>query len=184
MVFCCILCGNCQEICLVGICLKDFWILLCQDLVYFDYFFKKIEMICNNLVESYNVFVEDNQECVDWVEDMDDVFKDGYICVKVDVVYFMGCVVVYFFLVQNILVVLVEILEVGGVNFILLGEDEWCCGFFLLGVGLKELYWEFVEYNFSVVCVRGVKIVIFVCFFCYQMWWEFYFYEIEIVYVF
>ena len=44
-VFRCTLCGNCQEICPVGIRLKDLWLALRHDLVHSNAFPKKIEMI-------------------------------------------------------------------------------------------------------------------------------------------
>ena len=146
-VFRCTLCGNCQEICPVGIHLKDLWLSLRQDLVHSGYYPAKINMIRDNLKDSRNVFAEDNEERADWVEDMDDPPADGYIRDKADVVYFTGCVAAYFPLAQNIPMALAEILMVGGVDFTLLGEDEWCCGFPLLGAGLKEMFKEFIQHN-------------------------------------
>jgi len=179
-VFRCTLCGNCQEVCPVGIRLKDLWISLRQDMVHSDNYPKKIDMIRNNLAESHNVFAEDNEERADWVEDMDDAPEDKYIRPKADVVYFTGCVAAYFPLAQKIPVALAEILEAGGINFTLLGKDEWCCGFPLLGAGLKELYREFVEHNLAVVRERGAHTVVFACPSCYQMWREYYPHEFGI----
>ena len=179
-VFRCTLCGNCQEVCPVGIHLKDLWLSLRQDMVHSDYYPKKIEMIRKNLAESHNVFAEDNEERADWVEDMDDAPADGYVRPKADVVYFTGCVAAYFPLAQKIPVSLAEILEAGGINFTLLGKDEWCCGFPLLGAGLKELYREFVEHNLAVVREKGAKTVVFACPSCYQMWREYYPHEFRI----
>lgn len=173
-VFRCTLCGNCQEICPVGIHLKDLWVSLRQDLVHSSYYPKKIDMIRDNLADSHNVFAEDNEERADWVEDMDDAPADGYIRAKAEVVYFTGCVAAYFPLAQNIPVALAEILATARVDFTLLGQDEWCCGFPLLGAGLKELYQGFVEHNLAVVRARDAKTVIFACPSCYQMWREFY----------
>jgi len=172
--FRCTLCGNCQEICPVGIQLKDLWISLRQDLVHSDAYPKKIDMIRNNLKESHNVFDEDNEERAIWVEDMNDPPEHGYIKDTAEVVYFTGCVAAYFPLAQRIPVALAEILEACNIDFTLLGEDEWCCGFPLLGAGLKEMYQEFVEHNLQAVRDKGAKQVIFACPSCYQMWREFY----------
>ncbi|UCF58009.1 MAG: (Fe-S)-binding protein, partial [Deltaproteobacteria bacterium] len=78
-VFRCTLCGNCQEVCPVGIHLKELWLSLRQDLVHSDAYPKKIEMIRDNLDESHNVFAEDNEERADWVEDMRDAPDHGYL---------------------------------------------------------------------------------------------------------
>ena len=150
-VFRCTLCGNCQEICPVGISLKDLWISLRQDLVHSKYYPKKIDMIRDNLNKSHNVFDEDNEERADWVEDMDEPPDHGYIKETAELVYFTGCVAAYFPVAQKIPIALAEILDAGNVDFTLLGEDEWCCGFPLLGAGLKELFQEFVDHNMEAV---------------------------------
>ena len=51
-VFRCTLCGNCQEICPVGIHLKDLWLSLRQDMVHSGHYPKKIDMIRGNLDET------------------------------------------------------------------------------------------------------------------------------------
>ena len=69
-VFRCTLCGNCEEVCPVGIHLKDLWLSLRHDLVASRFYPNKIDRIRDNLQESHNVFDEDNEERADWVEDM------------------------------------------------------------------------------------------------------------------
>jgi len=173
-VFRCTLCGNCQEICPVGISLKDLWISLRQDLVHSKYYPKKIDMIRDNLNKSHNVFDEDNEERADWVEDMDEPPDHGYIKETAELVYFTGCVAAYFPVAQQIPIALAEILDAGNVDFTLLGEDEWCCGFPLLGAGLKELLQEFVHHNVEAVRKKQAKEIIFACPSCYQMWRDYY----------
>ena len=173
-VFRCTLCGNCQEICPVGINLKDLWVSLRQDLVHSKAYPKKIDMIRANLKESHNVFNEDNEERAIWVEDMDDPPDHGHVRDAAEVVYFTGCVASYFPLAQRIPMALAEILEAASVDFTLLGEDEWCCGFPLLGAGLKEMYQEFTEHNLQAVRDKKATQVIFACPSCYQMWREYY----------
>jgi heterodisulfide reductase subunit D len=179
-VFRCTLCGNCQEVCPVGIHLKDLWLSLREDLVDSRHYPKKIEMIRDNLEESRNVFAEDNEERADWVEDMRRAPDHGYLKDKAEVVYFTGCVASYFPLAQKIPMALAEVLEVSGVDFTLLGEEEWCCGFPLLGAGLKEAFGEFVEHNMEAVRKKRAGKVIFACPSCFQMWREYYPPEIEI----
>jgi len=173
-VFRCTLCGNCQEVCPVGIHLKELWLSLRQDLVHSDAYPKKIDMIRENLEESHNVFAEDNEERADWVEDMRDAPDHGFIKDRAEVVYFTGCVAAYFPLAQKIPIALAEILTVSEVDFTLLGEEEWCCGFPMLGAGLKEMFQAFMEHNLEAVRDKGAKRVIFACPSCYQMWREHY----------
>jgi heterodisulfide reductase subunit D len=173
-VFRCTLCGNCQEVCPVGIHLKELWLSLRQDLVHSEAYPKKIEMIRDNLQESRNVFAEDNEERADWVEDMRDAPDHGYLKDEAEVVYFTGCVAAYFPLAQKIPMALAEILDASGVNFTLLGQEEWCCGFPMLGAGLRDMFREFMDHNLEAVRDKGADKVIFACPSCYQMWREHY----------
>jgi len=173
-VFRCTLCGNCQEICPVGIHLKDLWLSLRQDLVHSAAFPKKINMIRDNLAESRNVFDEDNEERADWVEDMRDPPDHGYLKDTADVVYFTGCTAAYFPVAQKIPMALAEVLERSDVDFTLLGEEEWCCGFPMLGAGLKDMFQEFHDHNLATIKQKKARKVVFACPSCYQMWREYY----------
>jgi heterodisulfide reductase subunit D len=179
-VFRCTLCGNCQEVCPVGIHLKDLWLSLRQDLVNSESYPKKIDMIRENLEESRNVFAEDNEERAEWVEDMRDAPDHGYLKDRAEVVYFTGCVAAYFPLAQKIPIALAEIFDAGKVDFTLLGEEEWCCGFPMLGAGLKDMLQEFMDHNIEAVREKGASEVVFACPSCFQMWREYYPHEFEI----
>lgn len=173
-VFRCTLCGNCQEVCPVGIHLKDLWLSLRQDMVHSGHYPKKIDMIRDNLAEDRNVFAEDNEERAEWVDDMKDPPDDGYIREKADIVYFTGCTAAYFPVAQKIPIALVEILDRSNVDFTLLGEEEWCCGFPMLGAGLKDMFDAFKAHNLEALREKGAKEVLFACPSCYQMWREYY----------
>lgn len=173
-VFRCTLCGNCQEVCPSGIHLKGLWTSIRQDLVHSGAYPQKINMIRDNLKESYNVFAEDNEERSEWVEDVSDPPDHGYVKDRAEIVYFTGCVASYFPLAQKIPVALAEILDGSGVDFTLLGKEEWCCGFPLVGAGLREFLESFIEHNLSAVRARGAKKVVFACPSCFQMWREHY----------
>ncbi|HIJ39988.1 MAG TPA: (Fe-S)-binding protein [Deltaproteobacteria bacterium] len=179
-VFRCTLCGNCQEACPVGIHLKDLWVSLRQDLVNSNSYPAKINMIRNNLQESRNVFDEDNEERADWVDDMSDPPESGYIRDRAELVYFTGCTAAYFPVAQKIPIALAEVLDASGVDFTLLGEEEWCCGFPMIGAGIKDMLGPFKEHNLEAVREKGAKKVVFACPSCYQMWREHYPHEFEI----
>jgi heterodisulfide reductase subunit D len=179
-VFRCTLCGNCQEVCPVGIHLKHLWLSIRQDMVHSSAYPKKIDMIRDNLEESRNVFAEDNEERADWVEDMRDAPEHGYIQEQAEVVYFTGCVAAYFPLAQKIPIALAEILEASQVDFTLLGEQEWCCGFPLLGAGLMDMFQEFRNHNLEAVRAKKASKVLFACPSCFQMWREHYSADVEL----
>jgi Fe-S oxidoreductase len=102
-----------------------------------------------------NVFDEDNAERGEWVEDMRKPPADSYVRPRAEVVYITGCVSAYFPLAQKIPIALAEIMDASGVDFTLLGEEEWCCGFPLLGAGLMEMFEEFRVQNLSAVKAKG-----------------------------
>ena len=150
-VYRCTLCGRCQEVCPAGISLKDIWLSLRQDLVHLNAFPPKVDMIRENVLTSHNVFDEDNEERAEWVEDLDDPPEHGHIKDSADVVYFTGCVSSYFPMAQQIPMSLVEIFEAAEVDFTLLGEEEYCCGFPFLGAGLRDKTDELIKHNIEAV---------------------------------
>ena len=182
-VFRCTLCGSCQQVCPSGIQLKDLWLSLRQELVHCRAYPPKVNMIDENLAKSHNVFDEDNEERAEWVEDMPAAPDHGYIKDQADVVYFTGCVSAYFPMAQAIPMAVVEILDAAGVDFTLLGEDEWCCGFPLFGAGIRDRFKELMDHNIQAVREKGAKKVVFSCPSCYQMWHEHYPEEFEIYHV-
>ncbi len=173
-VFRCTLCGKCQEVCPVGIQLKDIWFALRQDLVQSAHFPKKINMVRDNLLESRNVFAEDNEERAEWVEDMDDPPQDLLVREQAQTVYYTGCVAAYFPVAQKIPLALAEILLQAKVDFTLLAEEEWCCGLPLLNSGLPEYFQEFAQHNIQTVLQKGAREVVFSCPSCYEIWKEYY----------
>ena len=180
-VFRCTLCSNCQEVCPLGIRLKELWLSLREDLVQEKAYPSKIDMIRANLAKSRNVFGEDNSERGEWVADMRKPPADLYVRPRAEVVYITGCVSAYFPLAQKIPIALAEIMDVSGVDFTLLGEEEWCCGFPLLGAGLMEMFEDFRAQNLAAVKAKGAATVVFACPSCYQMWREHYRTDIELL---
>jgi len=180
-VFRCTLCSNCEEICPLGIRLKEMWLSLREHLVQEKAYPSKIDMIRTNLAKSRNVFGEDKSERAEWVEDMRQPPADRYLKPRAEVVYITGCVSAYFPLAQKIPMALAEIMDASGVDFTLLGEDEWCCGFPLLGAGLMEMFVDFKSQNLAAVKAKGAHTVVFACPSCYQMWREYYEADLELL---
>ena len=182
-VYRCTLCGRCQETCPSGIMLRDLWLSLRQDLVHTDAYPRKVDMILENVTESHNVFDEDNDERVDWVEDLRSPPEHGYVKDTAEVVYFTGCVASYFPMAQKIPMALAAVLDAAEVDFTLLAEEEWCCGFPLMGAGLRDHLEDLIEHNIEAVRNKGAHIVVFACPSCFQMWHEHYPHDFEIYHV-
>ncbi|MBF0529928.1 MAG: (Fe-S)-binding protein [Deltaproteobacteria bacterium] len=173
-VYRCTLCGQCQEVCPAGLHLKDLWLDLRAELIDQQANSPKIDVIKNNLNESFNVFGEDNDERAAWVEDMDDAPEDGLVRDQAEVIYFTGCTSSFYPLAQRIPIAVAETLIAADVDFTLLGADEWCCGFPMLGAGLPGQLSKIVDHNLSVISDRKAQTVVFACPSCYLMWKEHY----------
>ncbi len=173
-VYSCTLCGRCEASCPSGISLRDLWLSLREDMVENKVHPKKVDMILSNVQRSHNVFDEENEERADWVEDMNDPPDHGYLKDQAEVVYFTGCVSAYFPMAQQIPIALAEIFEAASVDFTLMGEQEWCCGFPLLGAGLRSHFQDLIDHNIQAVKEKGATTIVFSCPSCYQMWKEHY----------
>ncbi len=171
-VFQCTLCGACEEVCPAGIGLKDIWLNLRTDLVCRNFYPKKVDMVAENLENSYNVFAEDNEDRAMWTEDIRGVPDHLYQHDTAEVVYFTGCVASYFPMAQKIPMAFVQILDAAGVDFTLLGGEEWCCGFPLVGAGLPDKAQFLIDHNKEAIKAKGAKEVVFACPSCYQIWRE------------
>ena len=182
-VYRCTLCGRCQETCPSGIMLRDLWLSLRTDLVHSAAYPAKVDMIRQNVADSHNVFDEDNQERGDWVEDLRNPPEHGYVKDRAEVVYFTGCVAAYFPMAQQIPRALSAVFDAAGVDFTLLAEEEWCCGFPLLGAGLRDNLNDLIAHNIEAVRAKGARHVVFACPSCYQMWREHYPHDFEIYHV-
>ena len=172
-VFRCSLCGDCQEICPVGLPLKDLWLDVRRELAGTGHAPARIRAIRANLEGSHNVFDEDNDERADWLDNMRKAPRN-LVRRQADIVYFTGCVGAYFPLAQKIPMALVQILVNAGSDFTIMGADEWCCGFPLLGSGQPDALAEIIAHNVAEVKRRKASTVVFTCPSCLQIWKEVY----------
>jgi heterodisulfide reductase subunit D len=84
-------------------------------------------------------------------------------------------------MVQGIPQNLARILQASGSDFTILGGEEWCCGFPLIGAGVPEKVKELREHNLQRVKALGAKTVVFSCPSCLKTWKEFYGADVELL---
>ncbi|MDI6707331.1 MAG: (Fe-S)-binding protein [Bacillota bacterium] len=90
---------------------------------------------------------------------------------RAKVVYFTGCVSSLFPQSYKIPQALTQILLKSGVDFSLLGEDEWCCGFPLLAGGSGgQAVKEYILHNLEAVRNKGADTLLISCPTCYHVW--------------
>jgi len=168
--FQCTLCGRCETECPVNLGLKDVWISLREALTEEGRYPQNLEMLKNMLLKGKNISFETNETRVDWINQVAGIPDDKYVKKSAEVVYFVGCVSSFSPRVFKIPRSVVRLFQIAGVDFALMGEDEWCCGFPLLGAGFKEEAMQFAEHNIESVNKRGAKYLVASCPTCFHVW--------------
>lgn len=82
------------------------------------------------------------------------------------IVYFPGCMVTY--RAKDIATSTIELLKRGGVEFELMGEDEWCCGSVMLRTGNADVADELREHNVEAFKNHEADLVITSCSGCFK----------------
>lgn len=168
--FQCTLCARCETECPVNLGLKNIWLSLREELVGEGRYPENLDMLKNMLLKGKNISFETNESRIDWINQVADIPENKYVKKKAEVVYFVGCVSSFSPRVFKIPRSMVKLFQIAKVDFALMGEDEWCCGFPLLGAGFKEETMQFAEHNIDSVNKREAKYVVASCPTCYHVW--------------
>jgi heterodisulfide reductase subunit D len=179
MIYRCTLCGECSVSCPVSIDAKGLWLALRETLAEMGHYPKVADRVRANLLQVHNISGDENEERTEWLEFLDELPGHHYQKEQAQVAYFVGCVASFFPLVQKIPQAFIEILTKAGVDFTLLGGEEWCCGFPLIGAGMKGEAEALIQHNVETVKERGVEKAVFACPSCYHTWREEYETDIE-----
>jgi heterodisulfide reductase subunit D len=129
-----------------------------------------MDMMRKRRKESRNVSFDTNEGRTDWIKPVPDIPEDRYVKDKAEVIYFVGCVSSFSPRTFKIPRSIVQIFQKADVDFGLLGDDEWCCGFPLLSSGFSQDFVEFAEHNIKRVNKTGAKYLVTSCPSCYHMW--------------
>jgi heterodisulfide reductase subunit D len=180
-IFSCLGCGACTAACFPSLNTKDVVFQDRECLVDEGLYPKIADRLARSVVENYNISDEDNEERDDWREFLKDVPEHVFEKDHAQVIYFVGCVASFFPLVQKIPVTMAQIMEKAQVDFTILGGEEWCCGYPLIGAGMPEKINALMEHNLEKVREMGAKKIIFTCPSCYHTWKTLYRPEMEIL---
>jgi len=180
-IFQCTLCGACDIACPVVINPKDLSIAIREIMVEMGHYPKAAENLKKNLLSDHNISADDNEDRAEWVEDIGEIPEHGFQKDKAEVIYFVGCVSSFFPMVQKIPQNFAQIMDKGGVDFTVLGEGEWCCGFPLIGAGMSRELEKLKVHNLDKIKEVGAKSVVFSCPSCYRTWKELYDTDVELL---
>ena len=168
--YACTMCSRCELDCHIGIKLQDLWVKLREAMVEEGQHPEALQMMRDRLMKSRNVSFDTNEGRADWIDKVTGLPEDRYVKPKMDVAYFVGCVSSFSPRVFKLPRSVVQIFQHAGIDFGVLGEKEWCCGFPLLTSGFSEDFVEFARHNVETVANTGAKVLVTSCPSCYHMW--------------
>lgn len=173
-IFSCLGCGACTVACFPKVETKELVFRDRECLVGEGLYPKIAERVARFLEESHNISDDDNEERGEWQELIKGLPEHAFEKAHAEVVFFVGCVASFFPLAQKIPANMARIMERAKVDFTILGGEEWCCGFPLIGAGMPDKVEALIEHNLNKVKEIGAKEIVFTCPSCYHTWKQLY----------
>ncbi len=165
----CLLCARCAEVCPVFINTRELGIAVRASLYRRGLMPKKFNLAKDAVLQEKNVANFPNTDRAMWIDFfIPEPPEHYYQKERAEVVYFVGCVGSFSPQVQDIPAAFVQLMEKAGVDFTILGEQEQCCGYPLMILGLREEVEELVRHNIEAIKAKGAKTVVFSCPSCYH----------------
>jgi len=128
---------------------------------------RALTMMSEVIVQSHNLQGEDNESRLIWSSNLPGELE---LKRKAEVLWYVGCVSSFYPMAYKIPQSMVQILGRSGVDFTLLGGEEWCCGFPLYTGGMSDKVYELAAHNLEAVRSTGAKILVSTCASCYHTW--------------
>jgi Fe-S oxidoreductase len=166
----CTLCGACAEVCPTRIDLRAMWLDLRERFADAGLAPEQFNMVKDALEANHNILNEPNDNRLIWTQEMDSFPAEVVGKQNAEVVYFVGCVASLFPMANDIPRSMVKIMQKAGVDFTVLGGEEWCCGFPMIGAGMPDKARDLARHNVERVKALGAKKVVASCPSCYHVW--------------
>lgn len=130
---------------------------------------RALGMMSEMIVQLHNMKGDDNESRLIWSANLPDG-GIGELKRQAEVLWYVGCVSSFYPMAYKIPQAMVQILGRSGVDFTLLGGEEWCCGFPLYSAGMSDRVHELALHNLERVRATGAKILVSTCASCYHTW--------------
>ena len=166
----CTACNLCDGECPSGVKLNEMITTAKSDLIDAHKYPEVLDILKTRIKNAYNVTFDSNIGRLDWIKALTDGDTQKYIKEKAEVVYFVGCVSSFSPRSFSIPRSIVKDFESAEVDFTLLGEEEWCCGFPLLNSGIKDVTADMAKHNIEAVKSKNAKLLVLSCPSCYHTW--------------
>lgn len=165
----CTVCKSCQVRCPRGIRLTDTMVALKEYAQQRGVEIpERLVQLSETVTSRYNISGEDNATRLIWSQNLP-APPPGVAPLRetAEVVYFIGCVGSFYPRTYSIPQSLVELLHRAGVNFTVMGGDEWCCGYPLYVSGSRRRIADLAQHNVESIRRLKARRVIFSCPSCF-----------------
>ena len=169
-IYTCTMCNYCTSECPSGVKVSELFKAVRSDLVDNRKYPEILDLLKNRIQKAYNVTFDTNQGRLDWLKQIPGTDVNDYLKDTAEVVYFVGCVSSFSprsFVIPR---AIIQVFGRSGVDFTLLGEDEWCCGFPLLSSGMETESIMLAKHNIKKIREKGAKVLVTSCPSCYHTW--------------
>lgn len=160
----CTTCGICATVCESGINTVELWEALRTNLVKKGIGpYGKQAMFPKITGQYHNPYMLDQKDRLAWVP------PDVKIADKANIVYFTGCTAGYKQL--ALAFATARVLNKLGIEFTMLGEEEWCCGSALIRTGqvhVDDVARSLAKHNVEAIKAKGATKVLYACAGCFR----------------
>jgi len=155
-VFRCVGCDSCKQECPRGVSLSDVLRAVRRILVDYDSYPAEIKSVVSRIYNSGNPLGESAEKRSDWAAGLNipQFTQSHQYC------YFPCCIPAYDSRMQKVAQATAKILKLAGVNFGIIGKEEFCCGEAVRRVGAEKVFQIAVKNNTDVFAKSGVRNVI------------------------
>ncbi|PDM26479.1 hypothetical protein CP083_03585 [Candidatus Bathyarchaeota archaeon B24-2] len=164
----CVLCGYCLWRCPPGVRTTDAIKACRKFLVDSGFYPRELDDLEEKIEKSHNLYGLPNDSRLKWL-DLANLSNEVSVNRKAEVVYFPGCVTSLSSRGRKIAYSSSRILNKMGLNWTLIGEEEWCCGNPLLLSGKLDRLKDIIEHNVEAIRGLEAKVLVTSCAGCYRM---------------
>jgi len=169
--FQCTLCGRCRIDCSVDIKSRPMFLGIRDYLVKNGIELESLKGLTRVINETHNIAGRPNEQRVGWLSRVKLPY-DLETKKTAEFVYFVGCVSSFFPIAKPAARAFVQILNAAGIDFTVVGGEEWCCGFPLMSAGFSTAAEKCVRHNIERIRQMGAKTLLVTCPGCYRVWKE------------
>jgi heterodisulfide reductase subunit D len=166
----CTLCARCGEVCPVGIDTRSLWLVAREEMVRRGTYPAPFDVLREMVTTKYNISGDDNQQRLIWSENLEEVPAGVRGKETAEIVYFAGCTPSFYPQTYGIPQAVVTVMDRAGLDFALLGSEEWCCGYPLIIAGMSDVVEELVRHNVEEVRSKAARRLVAGCPSCYHTW--------------